>query len=360
MEDKDKKNPFFSIIIPVWNTKQDYLLECVNSVLGQTYNDFEVVLVDDGSQEEVALFCDYCAKQDERVKVIHQANQGVSVARNNGILNSCGKWIIFVDADDWLELNACEILREKLSEKNYDVLMFKGIKETDRPIEIEYGLEADKTYDLGFLEDKEYMYLQAMSGTKGRCSHIHYSWDKVFNRDFIIKNKLQYPKGVIKSEDMIFIAQCVGKAKKWHFIDVPLYHYRINEFSVCNRYSKNIDEQRIMLSEKLGYIAEQLNREIAEMKMQPAYNKILKEYDKFMFGIITDVFFLKFYHSDNPNKSTRRKDAKRFLRNKKIRKIINGVSFFELSKRGRLKKFLLKLGFVNTYYKLYTKNKKRA
>lgn len=98
-----------SIIIPVYNTEK-YLPDCLNSVISQTYQDFEVILVDDGSQDKSGFICNHFAEKDTRIKVIHQKNEGVSKARYNGVLASKGEWAFFVDSDDYLPSDALDSL----------------------------------------------------------------------------------------------------------------------------------------------------------------------------------------------------------------------------------------------------------
>lgn len=99
---KEMEMPLFSIIIPVYNTPNIYLTRCIKSFVNQAYADWEVILVDDGSQQETALLCDSFSQQDKRIKVFHQQNAGVSSARNLGLVKAQGKWIGFSDSDDEL------------------------------------------------------------------------------------------------------------------------------------------------------------------------------------------------------------------------------------------------------------------
>ncbi len=104
-------NEKVSVIVPIYKTEK-YLRRCVDSILAQTYGNLEVILVDDGSPDHCPEICDDYARQDDRVKVIHQINQGVSAARNAGIKAATGGWIQFVDSDDWLEPDYTEKLIE--------------------------------------------------------------------------------------------------------------------------------------------------------------------------------------------------------------------------------------------------------
>ena len=113
-------SPSISIIIPVYKAEK-YLHRCVDSVLAQTFTNFELILIDDGSPDNSGAICDEYAKQDGRVKVFHQKNQGVSVARNLGIEQAKGEWIAFIDSDDWVENTMYEEMYHTASLANADI-----------------------------------------------------------------------------------------------------------------------------------------------------------------------------------------------------------------------------------------------
>lgn len=115
----------FSIIVPVYNTER-YLKKCIDSILIQKFSDFELILVDDGSEDGCGDMCDQYAEYDSRVRVIHKKNMGVSAARNDGLDKASGDYILFVDSDDWIENNCLEVLNDVITE-NIDVVVF-GLK----------------------------------------------------------------------------------------------------------------------------------------------------------------------------------------------------------------------------------------
>ena len=115
-------NELISIIVPVYNAEK-YISKCIESLISQTYTKLEIILINDGSTDLSGNVCDEYSKKDSRIKVIHIENSGVSKARNVGINNANGDWIVFVDADDWLEANFCEKLYDAtMSNKEVDIV----------------------------------------------------------------------------------------------------------------------------------------------------------------------------------------------------------------------------------------------
>lgn len=112
----------FSIIVPIYKVEK-YLHKCVNSLVNQTYKDIEIVLVDDGSPDNCPQICDEYAAKDKRINVIHKKNGGLSDARNVGLENCTGKYILFVDSDDYIELDACEKFTKIIGSKNQTLLL---------------------------------------------------------------------------------------------------------------------------------------------------------------------------------------------------------------------------------------------
>ena len=119
---KESNSPGVSVIIPIYKV-EEFIHECVESVLSQTYKDFEILLVDDGSTDSCGEICDDFSKSDNRIKVIHKQNGGLSDARNVGLSLARAEYIYFLDSDDWIENNLLECVLEKM-EKGYDMVVF--------------------------------------------------------------------------------------------------------------------------------------------------------------------------------------------------------------------------------------------
>ena len=126
----------FSVIIPVYNARE-YLQECLESVIKQTYVDFELIIIDDGSTDGSGELCDDFAEIDDRIKVIHQKNQGLLNARKKGVNNARGKNVIFVDADDWINKNELEIIAKYFKNNDVDMIEFGLWKNYNNGFEVE-------------------------------------------------------------------------------------------------------------------------------------------------------------------------------------------------------------------------------
>ena len=201
----------FSIVIPVFNVEK-YLRKCIDSLLQQSYRNFEIILVDDGSTDTCPSICDSYALNDERVKVIHKSNGGSSSSRNQGIQYCSGDYVMFVDSDDyWDSTDALKELAEILSKINLDVLCF-GCKKINIS-----GTNSVRYFDtsIKFCTDKEVF-------KKER--YISSPWTKVINRTLLCNKLLCFREGVT-SEDIEWSFQLALKAKKIAYIDLDFYCY---------------------------------------------------------------------------------------------------------------------------------------
>ena len=122
------ETPLISVIIPVYNV-EPYFRQCLNSVVGQTYEKLEILIIDDGSTDECGKICDEYAERDGRIKVFHTENRGLSAARNLGIDEAGGEYINFIDSDDWFELNAIETAVNAAIDSKADIVCFRYVKE---------------------------------------------------------------------------------------------------------------------------------------------------------------------------------------------------------------------------------------
>ena len=243
-----------SIIVPIYKVEK-YIGDCLTSLSKQTYKNIEIILVDDGSPDNSGYIIDQFAKNRQDTIVIHQENSGVSVARNTGLENASGQYILFVDPDDYLEHDCCEKLADAALHNDDNVIFFmdKSINElTGKVIERDVGVshKLDKS-------DIEYIQFNNI-GMNYRVAGFHSGtpWCKLFNRDFLIKNDLRFTPGVVKAQDVLFCTQAYELLDTAYYLSYSGYVYRINEGSSNIRFNPKIVEGTKLLIEGLGEVAD--------------------------------------------------------------------------------------------------------
>lgn len=201
-----------SVIVPVYRVEA-YLDRCVRSILEQTYTNLEIILVDDGSPDRCPQMCDAWARQDQRIRVIHKANGGLSDARNAGMASATGKYIAFVDSDDWIEADMYRMLYDKMMEYDSDISAC-GVE-----MVFEDGSAAQKLTQNGscVLEAQEAM--QAVIEESWIQAPV---WYKLYKAELI--GSIPFPVGKYH-EDVFWTYQAVGKAKRVVVFDQIGYHY---------------------------------------------------------------------------------------------------------------------------------------
>ena len=213
----------FSVVIPVYKV-EEYLDECVQSVLSQTYTDLEAVLVDDGSPDRCGRMCDDWAKKDHRVHVIHQQNGGLSAARNTGIRNATGDYILFLDSDDWWENDTVlASVAEQLIRTPVDVLSFNYRKSFDGVPQPTYFAETlASSRQVETLEQ----IVQQDRWINGACN-------KALSRRLLTENDLYFRLG-ITSEDIDWTLRVALKAETFGFAQVCVFVYRQHSASISH------------------------------------------------------------------------------------------------------------------------------
>ena len=206
--------PEISVIVPVYNVEK-YLKKCLNSLVNQTFQDIEIICINDGSTDNSESILNNFATKDSRIKIITQQNSGVSGARNLGILNSSSNYIMFLDADDYYNKKACELSYNTITKTQADIGVF-GISELYNFIQIPC------------IVNKNIKRAVQNSSKIDLWKFQTYSVNKIYKKDFLIRNNLKFPLGIKTAEDTIFSLSCLFKNPKYCFIDKSLYVYRKN------------------------------------------------------------------------------------------------------------------------------------
>lgn len=212
--------PLISIIIPVYNVER-YLSECLDSVLAQTIEDFELILVNDGSTDSSGKICDAYAEIDNRIRVFHQANAGSSTARNLGIEKARGKYICFIDSDDTVTSRYLEAFLPGINQ-NAD-LCVQGLRE---------HIAGEVTYEKKFVEQ---YHASVVSALDAGMLHFRGPVCKLFYADIIRKNNIEFPKHIVYGEDAVFFYSYLSHISTIYTSSKCCYYYRKGIESVTQR-----------------------------------------------------------------------------------------------------------------------------
>ena len=230
--------PEISVIVPVYNAER-YLAKCIDSILSQTFQDFELILVDDGSPDSCPQICDFYAKKDSRVKVVHKKNGGVSNARNVGISLANGEFIMFIDSDDTIDASFFSAAIKCTECYNVDLYIFGLTMESweDSKItkKICYGVAESKPYSTKELLEKINIDYPQI------C--ICGPWCKLYKSETIKTYHLKFDEELSRGEDTLFNLSVLEHAESVFFSDQCFYHYRRgNADSLFSRFDPNTYE----------------------------------------------------------------------------------------------------------------------
>jgi glycosyltransferase involved in cell wall biosynthesis len=339
--------PKISIIVPVFKVEK-YLPKCIDSLINQTLKDIEIILINDGSPDKCGIICDNYAKKDNRVIVIHQENQGVSVARNAGIEVARGEWITFVDGDDWVENNMCELALNKAQESEADIVIwsfFKNFINKEERIALIPGGDADLSKNKDLIQLKS-IYQSYYDKVLTSTVSAGVTWCKLYNAEFIRKYKLRFKKGLIRAQDTVFSINAIERASKIIYFDIPLYHYRITDSSTCSgtKYIENsIEPFNSLLNEFMNFIN--------------YYNKGTNYMDAFYARTIQVLMWhIKhnyFHKSKKTNIVARREQISKLIKTEPYSTALNNVNVMMLPKKERLMTRMFKCGLIIAFYSIY-------
>lgn len=236
--------PLISIIIPVYNVER-YLVECLESIKNQTYEKIEVILIDDGSKDRSGEICDKYMKNDARFIVVHQNNQGVSAARNVGLEKCRGEYVMFVDSDDWLEEECCEILVNNLSSQDIDALLFDLWYEHENYSYQSQALKKLKTIFLNEeIEELKIATIPFRNGDTEENMVFFGPYCKLLKRKCV--ERIRFIKELKYGEDAIFNFEAFSEMKAIKCLNYNLYHYRKNSDSVTGKFKIDRNQQSIL------------------------------------------------------------------------------------------------------------------
>lgn len=300
-----------SVIIPVYNV-EDYLYVCINSVLKQTFSDLEIICIDDSSEDSSLEILEYFAQKDSRVKIIkNDSNKGPGYSRNKGLELAQGKYISFLDGDDWLSSDTFEILIKKVEQDNLDLLLFKNIVYYEKPQE--FGFE--DYYDMEFMNKFENQVFNHWDLDKTKLFFIpNPPWNKLYLKSFLDDNNIRFPNENLIFEDNPFFHKAIISAKRVSLIDKYLHNRRRRDgssmtlknerlfdvinisYKILEVFFENKELYEYYKVEVLDYIFRSLNGKYYQIedefkeeyfkRVQEAFKVLIKKY-----GLYKDIKF---------------------------------------------------------------------
>lgn len=322
-------NPLVSIVVPVYNAALT-LEKCVESLTSQTFGDIEILLINNESTDNSLDVCNEIAGKDSRIKVIDHHEKGVSTARNRGIEESSGDYVMFVDADDWIDADACEVFANLNSKYSYDLFCFSA--------QYNKGKESVKTFlyaenvDVLSALQKEELQIKVLSPQapvlkyKVNTRFAGSACGKFYKREILEKNNLYFATETIISEDCLFNTLALDSFHRIGYTRDCFYYYEQHGDSAQNSYRPNSDKY-------FGFVIKQMQRWLIEthkdQRFVDAANCLFVHY---LFGIMKEDIFHK---ANNLSFITRKSHLNEILSNKVFYYIINSVnkSFFSVSEQ---------------------------
>lgn len=256
-----------SIIVPVYNVEK-YLKQCIDSIINQTYINTEIILIDDGSTDNSGKICDDYAKKDNRIKVIHKKNEGISATRNRGIDEAYGEYISFVDSDDYIDKDMISILCEDIENNNADIAVCDYyVQEDTKQIK---KIKKDDIHNVKTLLPSEAL---------KKCFQKEfefYLWNKMFKKTLF--NGIKFPNGK-NSEERYTLPKLIDNSKKIIFDSEKLYYYRIRKDSIIHSNDK-INCDALDADNYLVQYIEKNHKEIENEAKKSLINTNLAIYNK--------------------------------------------------------------------------------
>lgn len=223
----------FSVVVPFYNIA-DYVEKCMQSILQQSFKDFELIAVDDGSKDQTGTLLDGYAARDPRVHVIHKSNGGLTSARKAGARMARGEYVVIVDGDDWIAPNYLEKLNKIIETAPVDIIICGYFRVSPETSKIKSPLPIQGRYGLFGREEIEKHYLTRLFSVPQNV------WAKAFKRDLYLRFQLAMEDAIRMGEDLCITYPCLAQARQIYLLNEPLYFYRINPKSITNSACKYI------------------------------------------------------------------------------------------------------------------------
>lgn len=260
--------PYVSILVPIYKVPEKFLKQCIESLIGQTLKNIEIIFVDDGSPDDCGKICDEYAIHDSRIKVIHKPNGGLSAARNSAFYAATGEYITFVDGDDYLSPETCEIAYNMAKEKNVQMVFWNSIYEfPNSSVPVICNSRKNQFFDVQGCKELQAKVLDF----NGKIAQV---FTKMIKRSFLVKNDIIHNEELKQgAEGIIFNILMMEKLSSAYYINECLYHYTFNSSSITHSHN---EENYYLIIKCFEYIKQFIktskNRDKLEKNL---YNRIL-------------------------------------------------------------------------------------
>lgn len=267
-----------SIVLPTYNVKE-YIRQCVHSLTQQTYREIEILIVDDGSTDGTGALCDALAQEDSRIRVFHKENGGTHTARNLGIREAKGQYIMFLDPDDWLDEHTFEKLALQIAEHNLDVIRFGYVREFPTHSARKENTFLPETLCQG--EDCRNVCRQTMGLVGSELAHpenmnfLASACFCLYRKSIIDENGLELYniREIATFSDGLFNIRFLQKANRFLYVDIPFYHYRkFAAGAATSNYRENFLQRQLILFNMLHKIAEEENSQVF---LEAYFNRVI-------------------------------------------------------------------------------------
>lgn len=309
-----------SIILPVYNA-ESYLRECIDSILGQSFRDFELIIINDSSSDSSGNICEFYAQKDSRIVLCHNSNnKGVSFSRNHGLSIAMGNLIMFIDSDDWLDEG---YLEEMVTKSEADIVISSFIYEN----ETQYVVPIiKKTYNTAEL--KQYLNDYSVQFTT--------PWGKIYKRSIICSANISFDENISHGEDTLFLYDYLLHVTSIETREVYGYHYRCNNYASLSNSNKSIEQYLIIINA--------INEKIEQLESQYGWQP-KKEH-----LIITEYFlsrYIRQLHRDRIPIAKKVNALKIIASNKYVNSVLSDLKYLTKGKKRRLFDLCSTIGLYN-------------
>ena len=330
--------PKISVIVPSYNTKPSFFKQCIESLLNQTLDDFEIIIIDDGSPKQdsndapcIQLAKSYAANHP-CIKFLEQDHKGVSEARNLGIRTACGEYIVFLDSDDWLETDTLESLYHFATQSQSDITLFENFRDSSNSCQANKAFEKDiPEFDSSNIAD---LVKNAVQTNPDHCGIIIGVCCKFYKSEFLKKNELFFHKTLSLGEDRIFFLSALCKRPKICYLARPFYHYRISEGSLSQGIRNDFDE-----------LVEQSEKYIGNLPLSEIYGIDKNTFLSWLYTDLARIIFVSLIQNYiNPDNSKNyfqtKRDFLQFIEKPSCRRALQNFNRDAFNKKDYFKLFL--------------------